>query len=337
MKQFSGLDLARWIKLNKPLIDTSRITQIYRQGENQVCFALNTKEGKFFLISIPPEGLILSHKQPQSSHKETGFGTWMRQNLKGAIINEINQIKSERILEFKFNKGNMYVELFNKGNIICTDPEGKILITLKKQIMKERQLAKGEIYQIPESFDTFHANKKEYENYIKQLLPEEITASKFFATFCILGGKNAELICHKLNISTEDKLEKLIGKEEEIVKVFEELTNEKADFENQEREYFDSEIKESQSKYQEKIEKVEKIIKQQTDTLKKTHENIEKNSEIGEFIYNNYQFFDELKQAYEYSIKNKLDLTEEVIEKIKNKHNITIDIKFKKPEVTFKL
>ncbi len=339
MRQFSGLDLARWINQFKDLISTSRISQIYRQGVNQVCFALNTKEGKHFLILNPPHGILFTSKQPQSSHKDTGFGSWMRQNLKGAVIKDIKQIKSERILQLDFHKGTLYVEFFNKGNITFTDETGNILITLQKVIQKDRQLVKNEQYKLPESFDIFHTNESELKLKLNEcILENDMTASKFFATVCILGGKNAEMICDKLNISSEDSLNILLGKELEVISVFDSLIKEDFDFKIDELEFFEKEVEESRSVYHKKIKKVENIIKQQNDTLNKSLKEIESNSFIGEFIYNNYLFFEELKNAYDYSLEKGLDFNLNVVDKLKEKHSIKgIEFKYVKPELTFEL
>ena len=269
------------------------------------------KNVKVFPNAIIDEDVVIGDGTIINSNAIIRSGARIGKNCEifpGAIISEINQIKSERILELKFNKGTMYIELFNKGNIIFADPDGQIIITLKKHIMKDRQLAKGEHYEVPTSFDTFHSTKEEYTEFITSLIPDGITASKFFATHCILGGKNSELVCSKLGLTVDDKIESLIGKEKEIVQVFEDLLKEDANFENNEKEYFETEANISMSKYKAQIEKVEKIIKRQKQTLTKTHTQIETNSKVGEFIYNNYPFFDELKKAYEYSIQNNLKL-----------------------------
>ena len=118
MKQLSGMDICRWVHTYGELIKTSRINQIYRQGINQLCFALHTKEGKRFLVIIPPTCVLLTEKKPMTDHKETGFGRWMRSNLKGAIINDIYQVGSERIIALVLGKGTLYVELFGKGNLV---------------------------------------------------------------------------------------------------------------------------------------------------------------------------------------------------------------------------
>ena len=134
MKQFSALDLYKWIKTQGELVKTARISQIYRHDIMQLTFALHTKIGKQFLIIQPPRNLFLTQSQPGTDHKETGFGTFMRQNLKGVIIQDIKQIRSERILQIILSKGHMYIELFNKGNIIITDQDDVIQTILQKQV-----------------------------------------------------------------------------------------------------------------------------------------------------------------------------------------------------------
>ena len=339
MNQFSGLDIARWINKYKETIDTSRINQIYRQGEMQVCFSLNTKANKQFLVVNLPFGLIISEKQPSAPHKETGFGGWLRRNIKGVIINDVRQIKSERIIEFVFNKGRMYFEFFNKGNIVICDNDNNILITLQKQITKNRSLNRGEEYVIPNSFDTFHSNEKEYRKYIESCLKEDelMTASKFFASKCILGGKNAEIICDMLGLTLQDELNKLVGKESKIIEVINELIDQERDFEKDIADFFSSEKDIAKSRHQAKIKKIQKIIEKQEKTLSKSKLDIDKNAEIGEFIYNNYLFFDELKQAFDYANEHNLEFNKDVIEKLKKKHNVNISVNYKNAILNFEI
>lgn len=336
MKQFSGLDLCRWVAKNKALIDTSRINQIYRQGINQICFALNTLEGKRFLIVKAPECVIFTDKKPITDHKDTGFGRWMRNNIKGGIINSINQVGSERILELSFNRGKIYIELFNKGNLICCDNDNNILITLKKQIMKDRALTRGEKYELPSGFDVFNTDSEGFKNHITTN-GAELNISKFLAMKCNLGGAVAKQICEMSNIDPEAYATETIGKEAQLLKAIHELCEQEADFSEYEKELFVGIEEKSKEVFNKKLVKVENILKQQKKALKDVIKNSDSSAKIGEFIYNEYQFFDEVKKAYEYATNNNLEFTQEILDKLKIKYNIQVDMKYKKPNITFNL
>ena len=326
MKQFSALDLCKWIGTHKEIIESARISQVYRQDIMQVTFALHTKEGKRFLVITPPRNLFLTQSQPATEHKETGFGTFLRQHLKGAIIQKIEQIRSERILVCRLSKGNIFIELFNKGNIIITDTENNIVSILQKQIYKERELKKGELYETPISFDALHETKEAFLAHI-DLHKDLESISLFLATRCGLGGKNAEKICEYASCSP---LEKVTAIDPAIIfEAFKRLLSEKESFRYLEEEYFEQEKERLHKGVSKEIQKIQIILEQQKKTLSETEKEITKQSRYGEYIYENYMFFEELKDAY---LKN--TLTQEALINLKKKYDIKENIQYNKPNVT---
>lgn len=327
MKQFSALDVYKWISTQGELVKTARISQIYRHDIMQITLALHTKEGKRFLVIQPPRNLFLTQSQPGTDHKETGFGTYMRQNLKGVIIKDIIQIRSERILQFKLPRGNLYIELFNKGNIIITNEDNIIESILQKQIYKDRELKKGEVYNTPTSFDTLHANKAEFTAHM-DLHKDLESISLFFATRCGLGGKNAEIVCKKMGISPDTTMPEV--DQDLAYEKFQELLNEETSFEDVEKEYFEGEKEEVQSGVSKEILKIDKIIQAQKKTLEDNEKKAEKNNQMGEFIYENYQFFEEAKVLYQNN-----ELTNETLQELAKKYGVTKKMTYKKPEIIF--
>lgn len=325
MKQFSALDVYKWINTQGQLVQTARITQIYRHDIMQLTFALHTTQGKQFLILQPPRNLFLTQSQPGTNHKETGFGTFMRQNLKGVIIQKVEQIRSERTIAFRLPRGNIYLELFNKGNVIVTDEKNIIQSILQKQVYKDRELKKGEVYDTPTSFDTLHASKEEFIAHM-ELHKDLDSLSLFFATRCGLGGKNAEIVCEKLGVDPQVKVTDVDA--EEAYNKFQELINEEANFLDVEKEYFEGEEAEVNEGVSKEIQKMDKIIEKQKSTLEQIDKNVEVNQKFGEFIYENYQFFEEAKTLY---LKN--ELTQETLDQLKAKHNIDKKMTYKKPEI----
>jgi len=324
----SSVEIKQWINTNKKLIETSRITQIYRYNKKELVISLNTKEGKKFLTIQVPNTIFLTDFKPEGNHKDTGFGRWLRNNLKGHIIENIDQIRAERIVIIKTRFYIIYIELFGKGNITICDNENKILITIEKQEMKDRSIVKGGKYNLPESFDSFNSDEETIKSKIKECENETISISKFLATKMRLGGEIANNILTNLNIEDNnninlipiDKLKneinKIIRKEIDINKL---------------KSYYKKE--ETYSETELKIKKIQSIINAQ----KKNKEDVIKKSDNfskqGEYIYNNYQFFEELKKAYDFAEKNKKEFTQQIIEKLKQKHNISEEIIFQKPKV----
>jgi predicted ribosome quality control (RQC) complex YloA/Tae2 family protein len=308
----SSVELYRWMNTYGALIKTARITQLYRTGKSELWWALHTKEGKKFLFTAPPEVISLTDEK-QGEHKETGFGRWMRDNIKGAIIENITQVGSDRVLNITARRGPMiydiFIELYAQGNIIvCLDK--KILVCLEKR----SDVEKGKIYEPTKQFDSFHATDAEIEKHLSD--GEEMTASKALATQLGLGGAFAQEICTAIGVDEQAPKEVLLAKPlaNEIKKILDKpttLTSEK---------YIAKKEKVVENK---KLKKIQTIIEQQTKQKERMLKEIDEFTKVGEYIYNNYAFFEEAIQEY---AKGEVH-----IETLKQKHGITTKITYKKP------
>jgi predicted ribosome quality control (RQC) complex YloA/Tae2 family protein len=330
--QYSAVNLHQWLVKHKTLIDTARISQVYRQGPNQVILTLHTKEGKKHILLMIPEFALLLDDKPMAPHKDTGFGRWMRNNVKGCIIDTIEQITSERILKIQLRKGyTIYIEFFNKGNLIVCDENKIIIMALQKIITKDRALAKGETYVLPESFDTFNASE---EQIIKEMrdVDQDTTTSKFLASNMHLGGVVAKQICKSIDIDPNDLVKELVPKVAEMKEAIHTIVNQPLETEAIEKEFVGKLSDKAQEGSNKKIKKIENILTQQKKTIKKNDEQIAENTKFGEFIYNNYQFFQELIDAY---TKNVIDET--VIEELTKKHNIRENVTYERPDINVEL
>ena len=314
----ASIEVHKWIEQHSPLINTSRISQFYRTEKNQMYFALHTKEGQRFLLLSIPDSIELRDVKPEGENRETGFGRWMRSNLKGAIIQEITQIGSERVIEIKLRDYSIFIELYGKGNIIVTE-KGKIRISLEKQIQKDREIKKGEEYVPPTSFDTYNANAKDFDQLIKENTDSDLNASKLLATKLGLGGAYASQLCEILKIDADSEISSLKGKDlkEGVKKLLES----------------DIDIKKikvvapkKESAYDKKLKKIDSIISNQKKTLEKSNKDIVELNNMGEFIYNNYAKFEELGKVFKFAQDNKKEITDDVLKKV-----VDFKMKYKKP------
>ncbi len=368
IKGISSLELRRWVNKHKAIIETSRINQTYRLESNEVCFAIHTKESKKFIVVKMPNLIALTDTKPDKDAKETGFGSWLRNNLCGAIIKKVEQIDSERILHFKLQKAedmDLYIEFFGKGNIIICQ-NNKVLISLEKQELKDRLIAKGEEYNPPKGFNTFEANEDEITFHIqnsiqnnitnaaKELVKEEqvkeaienpkgannkkeksgpektsqLNASKFFATKLGLGGEFSKELCEIIGVDINADLSVLDAKD--IKRGLAELVAKEVDFKYLEDRYYEETPKENI--FDKRKQKIDAIIEEQKKTLEKTGKDIIEMNARGEFIYQNFLFFDELKKAYDYAEEHKKDFSI-ALAKLIEKHNFKDKIVYKKPHI----
>lgn len=335
MDQFSSMDVYKWINQHKSLIETSRITQIYRQDKKRICLGLNTQEGKKYLILYPPQALLLIDNKPSDDHKTTGFGTWMRSNMKGFIIKSIEQIDSERIVMIDCGKYKIFIELFHKGNVLICDEHDTIIMAIEKQIQQGRDLANNEKYQVPQTFDTFHASANDFSTHIKNISENdaELNCSQFFAIKCNLGGKIAKEICAHLSIDPQALLENLKGKEEMIVEIIAKLCSEPKDFSSYEKEVLEGPKDESLKVYEQKLKQADKIIEKQKESLEQSKKTIIELTKQGEFIYQHYALFQRLCDAY----KKDPNLSKEDITTIIQEYGVDIKYTYKKPFIDFKI
>lgn len=309
----SSVELYRWLHQHGPLIKTARISQIYRTGTFELWWALHTKEGKKFLLTTPPEIIALTDDK-NGEHKETGFGRWMRDNIKGAIIEEITQVRSERIIQISVRRGpgryTIFIELFGQGNIIICE-NNTVLVCLEKR----PEVEKGSTYTTPEQFDSFHASNEEIYQKITEI--EEMTASKAIATQLGFGGAFAQEICKKIGIDENTSKTSIIGTniKKAITDILEQPTTLIPTM------YFEKKEKIIENK---KLKKIQTILREQEKQKIIVMRDIEENTKIGELIYNNYRFFEEA--ISEYKKKNSID-----INKINEKYNIDASITYEKP------
>lgn len=313
----SAVELYRWLATHGALIKTARITQLYRTGKSELWWALHTKEGKRFLFTAPPEIISLT-EQKQGDHKETGFGRWMRDNIKGAIIEDIQQLGSDRVLVLSARKGptiyTIYIELYAQGNIIvCLD--GVVHVCLEKRIGVE----KGKEYNPEPQFNSFHATDTEIETHLAE--GEEMTASKALATKLGLGGAFAQEICANLGVADDASKKELLGKP--IAAEVQKILNQPTTLTPQR--YMAKKEKVVENK---KLKKIQTIIEQQTKQKEKILKEIEALTARGEYIYNNYAFFEEAVQQYKDGAVD--------IETLQKKYNIQ-NVTYKKPTLELDL
>ncbi|MGM5483737.1 MAG: NFACT family protein [Nanobdellota archaeon] len=318
MTQFSCVDIYKWIRDNKDKLVNSRITQIYRHSPSLISFGIRNKDKKQFLIARVPEFIHLSENKPES-HKETVFGSWTRNNIKSLRIKDIRQPGSERILILDLGKHKIYFELFGIGNIIITDEDGKIQISLKK--MEDRDIEKERMYEVSEK-DYFNIQEKE----LKQMLIEsQKTLSKFIATELHLGGKIAKEICDEAGISHEKNTDP-----EDAAKIKESLKKilEKS-FDKQIPDDIFSQKSEADKKFDKAMKKYQKIIEIQRKSLEENRKKADKYSRIGEIIYENYNLLNELKQKYDEGKLSQefIDLKEKELDISYKKPNLEIEVK----------
>ena len=182
MLYIDGISLAKLKNELKELLKSRRATKVYQYSN----LNLSIFFGKINLyISAAPNLPVcyISTKKEIALDKPMGFSLSLRKYLVGAILVDIVQYKSDRILLLSFEKINelgekqkvsLIVEIMGKhSNIILVDNNMMILDLLKKFSLEEnklRLLMSGAKYEFPiitEKRSAFDISEKEFIEYKK--------------------------------------------------------------------------------------------------------------------------------------------------------------------------
>ncbi|RZN56374.1 MAG: hypothetical protein DSO09_01525 [Candidatus Methanomethylicota archaeon] len=328
----SSIDLLAIIReLNSILIST-RIENIYNLDNFAFLFRFHKANGiNFDLIFELGKRINLSNfKYPLPSSPSPSVAR-IRSLIMGTQIVAINQIDLDRIIciilksnEEKILK--LYLELFEKGNIIITDEFDKIIFALYQRRMKDRCIIVGETYKPPPirgksiyeeiNYDDIGNEDIRNLNVVKVLskyynLPpefiEEVLVRCNISSSALFSEINNEVLQKfiKTARSIIEEIKSSALKPNIVVKNGERISVQPIEFislpydriyfdsfNNAVDEYFSSFITQKLSEKQrkpldEKIKEFENIIERQKKYLKELEEKQIKSKKIGEIILTN--------------------------------------------------
>lgn len=282
-KELSALEIHFLIKeLN---LNGSKISKIFQHKDN-LSFQLHIPgKGKTYL-NLLNKILFPSNKKIKTQINPPGFCMFLRKHISNSRIEEVNQLSFERTIEFKTNKGNLFIELFGKSNIILCDKNNTILGSYRKANMS-RTFEKGKKYETEEKPSPF-----------KNLNKLKEPTGKSLATDYALGGKYSNYILEQTKI---DKNNKPTEENKKTIIKFLKKFNPTPSLTEKEFALFKQKNSKEFEKFselltfllepelEEKIkDKQETIVEQQTKQLKKIEEQIKLNKQTAEKIYENH-------------------------------------------------
>lgn len=194
-KEFCTIELAHLVKELQQVVN-GRINKVVQYSEKQLAFeCFKTGVGRVFLNIMRPGLMWLGI----SKHVGGDFGFYknLAKQMTGAKITSISQIGSERLIKIEFKvqekKRDLYIELFNKGNIILCNEEGKIISLWETQMWKDRELKIGVLYVLPvKLINVFTLSEEEFRDVLTTI---DETVSKTLASDLGLGGTYAQELC----------------------------------------------------------------------------------------------------------------------------------------------
>ena len=164
------------------------------QGENRARYSLLIESGK---------RVHLMKTLPEAPERPAGFAMLLRKHLEGGRVLSIAQHGLQRIFSITVGKKagsyQLVVELFDEGNIILCDAEGKIVKPLWHHRFREREVIPGATYIFP---------GKDCSDLSTESLWDLLRASdreivKALAVDCMLGGRYAEEVCAMAGIGKD--------------------------------------------------------------------------------------------------------------------------------------
>jgi len=358
-KSISSLELAALVNELQFLVN-GKVSQIYHPESNVLLLQLHApRRGKQLLKIVSGKWFCLT-QQKESALRPSGFCMQLRKYIDNAIIKNLYQQGSERVVIFeleKLEKYSLIIELFSKGNIVLTDAKNVIITALENQEWKDRTIKPKEKYVFPPlEINWKELGVKKLQEILKKSEKRNLATS--LATEIGLGGLYAEEVCRQAEVDLEQVPAKVTAKEAELlVKTMKNFqiaisTPKGYIYENevtpfplldkkplQEMESYNQAIdtlklSEKPSPYQNKIKTLQRTIDEQEQAIKNQEERIIVGSQKGELIYEKYMALQKLKEIVEELKKSKnwADIAKELkkekkISKINlEKKIITIDL-----------
>ena len=187
----------------------SRLDQFGRPDSNKLILKLRNRELGTVRLVLDLDGWAYLTKQSLSTESNQGaFINRVRSQIKKSRLDAIEQLNGDRIISFIFSRKDekikLVFEFFHKGNAILCDGD-KIVMVMRQQKFRHRNLVPKEKYITPPGFNPFNSEFRDYE---EKLLKSDRNLGASLTIDCNLGGELSNLICHNLDLDPNSKISK---------------------------------------------------------------------------------------------------------------------------------
>lgn len=151
MHELTSLEIGLLVREFKRL-EGSRIRKFYDLGNGAFKIALY-KSPDTRLVYVKLMKAINITEFSEAAGEATQFAMAMRKRIENSVVDSIQQMNNDRIIRFVLDKGRQFLvlEMYGKGNLILTGPEGTIEVSYKRLMQKSREIKKGARYEYAES------------------------------------------------------------------------------------------------------------------------------------------------------------------------------------------
>ncbi len=257
------------------------------------------KEWNIDIVISLPNLMFITKREFKCS--ADNFSMKIRKELSGSKLIKVTQLDFDRIVVMEFSRGSLIIELFSHGNIILTR-EGKILAALRREEWKDRTIKPGEIYKPPEhGLDPFEMSLEEFNSIFTE---KDIVRS--LVKNLKLGKRYIEKLISESGEDPNARRPKNAKKMFETLKTI--LSRFKPGIEDKPTLFQTRDGFKPTNSFNEALDefygdklaerrvdnKLEKRLKNQEKALKEMEERAKRYKEIGDLIYKNMQYLDEL-------------------------------------------
>ncbi|RLF79213.1 fibronectin-binding domain-containing protein [Thermococci archaeon] len=339
MKQeMSSVDIKYIVEELKSL-EGARVDKIYHDGD-QIRIKLHvTGEGRKDLIIEAGKRIHLTTYIKEASQQPSSFTMLLRKYLSGLRLESLEQHDFDRIVKLKIGEYTLIAELFRKGNIILIDKDNVIISAMKYEEFKDRVIKPKHEYKLPPARE--NPIDISWERFKELISSQELEIVRALARNLNMGGLYAEEILLRAGIEKTKKANEL--SEEELRNIFDRMKEvfnspkkpnivyksempidvlpiELKWYEGYEKKFFET-FSEALDEYfgrilieSAKIERTKKLqdkkrgleitLKKQEEMIKGFEKQMQENQEIGDLIYANFTFVENLLRELSRAVEN---------------------------------
>jgi predicted ribosome quality control (RQC) complex YloA/Tae2 family protein len=204
-KDFTSFDLHAIVHELKDKLVDSRVNNVYQLDQKTLLLKLHkVNEQPMRLVLEAGRRLHLTSYSLEKPQTPPAFCMSLRKYLPGAWIHSVEQYEFERVVTFQFGAKEgmlrLVLELFGEGNIILTGEKGNILQALFLKRMRDRNIVRNEVYQLPPSNakNPFKVTRCELDEGLKAAGESEVVRA--IVRFLGIGGVYAEELLLRANV-----------------------------------------------------------------------------------------------------------------------------------------
>ena len=339
MKQeMSSVDIKYIVEELKSL-EGGRVDKIYHDGD-QIRIKLHvTGEGRKDLIIEAGKRIHLTTYIKEAPQQPSSFTMLLRKYLSGLRLESLEQHDFDRIVKLKIGEYTLIAELFRKGNIILIDKDNIIISAMRYEEFKDRVIKPKHEYKLPPARE--NPIDISWERFKELISSQELEIVRALARNLNMGGLYAEEILLRAGIEKTKKANEL--SEEELRNIFDRMKEvfnspkkpnivyksempidvlpiELKWYEGYEKKFFET-FSEALDEYfgrilieSAKIERTKKLqdkkrgleitLKKQEEMIKGFEKQMQENQEIGDLIYANFTFVENLLRELSRAVEN---------------------------------